>query len=182
MAQNIALVGAEFPDVPSIILPKVGGGTASFVDITDTTATAPRVRKGDLFFLSDGTPAIGTYSPYLEPIVYDYLKGYVMNGKWIYQDSENNHTDIYPVEINKNYYLFLGSTVGTRFRAVVISENPYGTTEDYTGTIIVNTSNPSPYAGAAFKASIDGFLCITKDNVGTAGLKSYLIDLWSLVE
>lgn len=32
MAQNIALLGAEYRDVPSVLLPKAGGGTAKFID------------------------------------------------------------------------------------------------------------------------------------------------------
>lgn len=32
MAQNITLMGAEYPDVPSVLLPKTGGGTAQFYD------------------------------------------------------------------------------------------------------------------------------------------------------
>ena len=32
MAQNITLLGAFYPDVPSVVLPKTGGGTAEFYD------------------------------------------------------------------------------------------------------------------------------------------------------
>ena len=32
MAQNITLLGADYPDVPAVDLPKTGGGTARFVD------------------------------------------------------------------------------------------------------------------------------------------------------
>lgn len=32
MAQNITLLGASYPDVPSVVLPKTGGGTAEFYD------------------------------------------------------------------------------------------------------------------------------------------------------
>lgn len=32
MAQNVTLLGASYPDVPSVILPKTGGGSAVFVD------------------------------------------------------------------------------------------------------------------------------------------------------
>ena len=33
MAQNISLLGADYPDVPAVQLPKTGGGTAMFYDI-----------------------------------------------------------------------------------------------------------------------------------------------------
>ena len=61
MAQNITLQGASYPDVPSVLLPKTGGGTASFVDITDTTITgASDVLSGKIAHLADGTVVTGT--------------------------------------------------------------------------------------------------------------------------
>lgn len=33
MAQNISLLGADYPSVPSLLLPKTGGGTAQFYDM-----------------------------------------------------------------------------------------------------------------------------------------------------
>ena len=35
MAKNISLLGADYPDVPAVQLPKTGGGTALFVDEDD---------------------------------------------------------------------------------------------------------------------------------------------------
>ena len=32
MAKNITLMGANYPDVPAVVLPKTGGGSATFVD------------------------------------------------------------------------------------------------------------------------------------------------------
>lgn len=32
MAQNITLMGASYSDVPAVVLPKTGGGTATFID------------------------------------------------------------------------------------------------------------------------------------------------------
>ncbi len=60
--QNIALMGAEYPNVPAVSLPKVGGGTALFTDVTPTTATAADVASGMIFFDADGTQTIGTSS------------------------------------------------------------------------------------------------------------------------
>lgn len=60
MAQDITLLGAEYEDVPGVNLPKTGGGTASFYDVSDTTATAEDVVKDKVFVSSTGSITIGT--------------------------------------------------------------------------------------------------------------------------
>lgn len=60
MAQNITLLGASYSDVPSILLPKTGGGTASFTDVSDTTAAAADVASGKYFYTAAGERATGT--------------------------------------------------------------------------------------------------------------------------
>lgn len=62
MAQNVTIAGAEYSAVPSITVPKVGGGTASFVDVTDTTAIAADVSQGKYFYAADGVRTVGTGS------------------------------------------------------------------------------------------------------------------------
>ena len=62
MAQNITLMGASYPDVPAVMLPKTGGGTARFTDTTPTTATDSDVTSGKIYFKSDGTQSTGTAS------------------------------------------------------------------------------------------------------------------------
>ena len=62
MSQNITLLGASYSDVPSVLLPKTGGGTASFTDVTDTTAAAADVASGKYFYTSAGVKTQGTNS------------------------------------------------------------------------------------------------------------------------
>ena len=60
MAQNITLQGASYSDVPAVELPKTGGGTASFTDVTDTTASANDVAAGKYFYTAAGVKTEGT--------------------------------------------------------------------------------------------------------------------------
>lgn len=57
MAQNITLMGANYPNVPAVQLPKTGGGTAKFIDETDvvtyytgsTTPSSSQGQNGDIY-------------------------------------------------------------------------------------------------------------------------------------
>lgn len=62
MAQNITLLGASYSAVPAVTLPKTGGGTATFTDVTDTTAAASDVASGKYFYTANGTRTAGTNS------------------------------------------------------------------------------------------------------------------------
>ena len=62
MAKNISLMGASYSDVPAVVLPQTGGGTARFDDASVTTATASDVAQGKIFLASDGTISTGTAS------------------------------------------------------------------------------------------------------------------------
>lgn len=46
MPKNITLMGASFTDVPGVLLPQTGGGTALFTDVTPTTAVETDVASG----------------------------------------------------------------------------------------------------------------------------------------
>lgn len=62
MAQNITLLGASYSAVPAVMLPKSGGGTALFTDVTDTTADASDVASGKYFYTAAGVKTQGTNS------------------------------------------------------------------------------------------------------------------------
>ena len=59
MAQNVTVAGASYEDVPSVTLTKTGGGTASFTDVTDTTATDSDVLSGVYFYSAGGVRTAG---------------------------------------------------------------------------------------------------------------------------
>lgn len=67
MAQNITLLNASYSDVPAVTLPKTGGGTAKFTDVTPTTATDADVASGKVYFKADGTQSTGTNAGGITP-------------------------------------------------------------------------------------------------------------------
>lgn len=51
---NVTLLGADYADVPSILLPKTGGGSAEFFDTAGATAEAADVATGKTFYGANG--------------------------------------------------------------------------------------------------------------------------------
>lgn len=115
----------------------------------------------------------------LQPIHYDIDNGYVLNNEWRPGGTTVTYSDVYRVEANKHYILALGEIVGTRFRSIVVTEDPYLVDYALTGVIVSNVNNPNPYAVAKSLAHVDydGYLVVVKDNDGLAGLKSFLFCL-----
>lgn len=62
MAQTVRVAGATYSDVPAVELPKSTSGTATFYDVSDTTATAGDVASGKYFYTSAGVRTQGTSS------------------------------------------------------------------------------------------------------------------------
>ena len=155
---------------------KVVFGSEVLIDLTGDTVSADTLRPGITAHDKSGVQITGTYVPYSGPATFDYIPWYVMNGKWNYQNSTNNRSDIYEVEVGKTYIVILGGTVGTRFRAVTIDENPVGTTTDQTGVVVSDLTNPKPYQGALFTAT-KPYLAVTKDNASKSGVMTSLVEV-----
>lgn len=60
MAQDIIIAGAQYPEVPAINIPKTAGGTALFVDTSEDTVTAEKIRSGITAHDKSGKKIIGT--------------------------------------------------------------------------------------------------------------------------
>lgn len=60
MAQNVVINGVTYQSVPEVDIPKSGGGSAKFYDISDTTAAAGDVLSGKYFYTSAGAKTQGS--------------------------------------------------------------------------------------------------------------------------
>ncbi len=111
MAQNITLLGASYSDVPAVELPKTGGGTARFDDVTVTTATAEDVAQGKVFVASDGTITTGTGTGGSDSMStinmldgVELHKGYITKDGGISQQSSGGQHEYYSDEIDVSEY------------------------------------------------------------------------------
>ena len=60
MAQNVTIAGASYSDVPSIDIPKTGGGIAKFYDVSEDTVTSSTLLEGITAHNSTGAKITGT--------------------------------------------------------------------------------------------------------------------------
>lgn len=60
--KNLTIANVSYPNVPAIQVPLTGGGTATFTDVTDTTAIASDVATGKYFYDANGVLTEGTNS------------------------------------------------------------------------------------------------------------------------
>lgn len=118
----------------------------------------------------------------VEPHYSDLSGGYVAAGVWKWGSDTVCYADVYEVTADEVYLLALGSTVGTRFRAMFSVEDTSSSPTDVTGTQITNANNPAAYAYVFYTPPSNGFITVSKDNAGHAGLKTYLFNFHDLID
>lgn len=118
----------------------------------------------------------------LTPHFFDLSGEYVQNGVWTVGSDTVYYSDVNSVNAGELYFIFLGGVVGTRFRSMFSAQDTSVAVEKVTGKTILNVSNPAPYAYVAFTPEFDGFITISKDNAGTANLKTYVFHLVDLLD
>lgn len=168
MAQNITLLGASYSDVPSVELPKTGGGTALFADASPTTAVESDVAIGKIFVKVDGSLGTGTASG-------------GGGGSWIKDDGKT----YLHITLNSDYYL----TIYMAFAQTIAGGNTIdwgdGTTETPTNTstsalphtyseqgdYVISVTNTSGYFWFGYESTINSYIFGDGNNV--SNMKQY---------
>ena len=97
MAQNVTVAGASYTDVPAVNLPKTGGGTATFTDVSDTTAVAGDVAQGKYFYGNDGIRIEGTAT------------GGGDDDSWLKRDG-NTYLHVSVTDFTKHFFIVMGNS------------------------------------------------------------------------
>ena len=126
--------------------------------------------------------ALNTKPGLKQPHAFDLDTGYVMSGEWNIGGGTVNYSDVYRVSARMTYLLSLGPVVGSRFRVMFSEEVTSQATSNIIGVSIINTSGPVPYAYKTYVPEVDGYITVTKDNAGQAGILSYLVCVQDMVD
>ena len=101
MAKNISLLGADYPDVPAVVLPKTGGGSAIFVDPDELFIT-------DSFTTDSQTVAVDARGVFSKSV------------------SKSGYTPLGIIDLTlSNNYLCLGSFTISNNTAAIVFHNEY---------------------------------------------------------
>lgn len=182
MAQNITLLGASYTDVPSVQLPKTGGGMASFDDTTDADATASDILTGKTAYVN-GVKLTGTGSGGGSGA--QYASGtYTTTTK--YSSTGNRAiTTIATIGFTPKYFLFyvdkLSDVSGTQYAVVNASANPSFGADDRAYKTVVRTSNTSGSingycANTSWTTQTNGYLYLSNGTIYFRTTSSYIIE------
>ena len=156
------------------------GPAPVFVDKTVTKNGTYRATDEGADGYSEFT--VDIHTGLIKPHFFDLSGGYVQNGVWTIGSDTVCYSDVYQVTASQKYFISLGSMVGTRFRAMFSAQDTSIAVERVAGKTVINVSNPIPYAYVIFTPESDGFITISKDNAGTANLKTYIFHLVDLID
>lgn len=158
---------------------KVLYGQTTLIDLTQDTISSEFLAQGFTAHNKAGQLITGSlYTVPMTPIEYDFRYGYIDNGTWKYENPTNTYIDMYEVQQNQTYLISLGKNVGSRFRAMFTTERiSLLSTTNVTGNTIINKNNPSKFQNVSYTAPSDGYILVSKDNVGKSGIKTYVFNL-----
>jgi len=119
VSQNITIAGASYTDVPALAVPKTGGGTASFTDVTDTTAAASDVASGKYFYTAAGVKTEGTASggggtPSLQDKTVSYTPSETAQTDSVTKDSGYDGLGTVTVQVGAISSTYVGSGITQR--------------------------------------------------------------------
>ena len=160
------------------VTPKDGPAPV-FVDKTVTKNGTYRATDEGADGYSEFT--VDIHTGLIKPHFFDLSGGYVQNGVWTIGSDTVCYSDVYRVTASQKYFISLGDVVGTRFRAMFSAQDTSVAVERVTGKTILNANNPAPYAFTTYTPDSDGFITISKDNAGTANLRTYVFCLKDLI-
>lgn len=124
----------------------------------------------------------------IDPLHFDLLNNtYISTDLYAYSQNVDP-LDVYELENGERYFLYLGSSVGGRFRPSLFDTDPaiYNGLDYTSGSVIARTrqgintgdyyNNPVPFTYIMFQnTSNSKYLAVQKDNVGTLNIKTYLL-------
>lgn len=123
-------------------------------------------------------------SCFLEPYYFDYIDGFVNAGLFYRNAGEvNNRNDIYRVVEGRKYKFTYGNTVGNRSRVMLTTEDVTqkgGTGIISQGISLSNSTSPNRQWDLYFVSELTGFFIVTKDNISTNNIPTFMIDMTAL--
>lgn len=158
-----------------------GGGHVSLLISKTVTANGTYVAD-DENALGYSSVVVNVRPGLLAPAAFDMTGGYVSKGAWRFPTASVCYTDVYAAEAGRPCLVALGSTVGTRFRAMFSTESTIGAAAQVDGESLSETKNPAPYAFLLYTPPENGFITITKDDAGTANIQTYVFDILRLID